>query len=216
MKIYNSTFLIILLIFGFFVKESYSAPPKESPKKWPCDQVYNPTLDLKAIWQGPNIENNIKNWWKDDDVISVVTVLSDPLITEEEGTRIIEDFAKKYSYFGLISKKEQQEKLFNLFAGLYQKASTKRNRQYSGIIKFVERQDSIRNTIGEASRKLRELKKAGAKEKDPEVVQFSSQLKWNTRVFDRRTKLTEYVCEEPVFGEQRIGYQARRILSYIK
>ncbi len=212
-------YLNIILTFTFIISLGtlgYSAPPKEMPKKWPCDQVYNPTLDLKAVWQGPDIQDNIKNWWKDDDVIDVVSKLSDPLIDEEEGTKIIEQFAKKYSYFGLISKKEQKKKLSNLFAGLYQKASTKRNRQYSGIIKFVERQDTIRKTIGEASKKLRELKKAGAKEKDPDFLKFSSQMKWNTRVFDRRTKLTEYVCEEPVFGEQRIGYQARKILSYIK
>ena len=52
--------------------------------------------------------------------------------------------------------------------------------------------------------------------KDPKFAQASAQLKWNTRVFDQRTRLTEYICEEPVFNTQRLGYQARKILSYLQ
>ena len=44
----------------------------------------------------------------------------------------------------------------------------------------------------------------------------NSKLKWNTRVFDQRTRLTEYICEEPVFNTQRLGYQSRKIMSYLK
>jgi hypothetical protein len=186
------------------------------PKKWPCDQVYNPKLNMSAIWEGPDIKDYIKDWWKDDEVIEVATKLSDPILTEKDGTKIIESFAKKYTYFGIIAKKEQEEKLVNLFAGLFQKASDKRRRQYTGIVKFVERQDVIRKTIGKSSKKLRELRKAGVGQDDKEFQMYSEQMKWNTRVFDQRTRLTEYVCEEPVYGEQRIGYQARKILSYIK
>merc|ERR1712093_545100 len=115
-------------------------------KKWPCDQVYNPKLNLQSIWQGPNI-------------IDVVNILSDPTLPEEEGTKIIEDFAKKYTYLGLIKKKEQTQKLVYVFAGLYQKAVDKRRRQYSGIIKFVDRQESIRKAIGDASKLLRQYRK---------------------------------------------------------
>ena len=43
-------------------------------------------------------------------------------------------------------------------------------------------------------------------------MEANSQLEWNTRVFDQRTRLTEYICEEPVFNTQRLGYQARKIL----
>ena len=213
---YIKKFLAILMFtFCFSVNSLESAPPESSPKKWPCDQVYNPKLNLTAIWQGPDIKENIKNWWKDDEVIDVAAKLSNPVLTEEEGIKIIDEFANKYSHFGLISKKNQKEKLINLFSGLYQKASDKRIRQYNGIIKFVERQDVFRKAIGSASKKLRELRKKGVDIKNPEYVKFSSQMEWNTRVFDQRTRLTEYVCEEPVYLEQRIGYQARRILSYI-
>ena len=190
--------------------------PEKPPKKWPCDQVYNPKLNLTTIWQGPPIEQELKDWWKDDDVIEYVNKLADPVLEESVGVELIEEFAKKYSYFGLIKKPEQKQKLTYLFAGLYQKAKDRRNRQYAGIIKFVERQDSIRKAIGSSSKLIRKYRKAKLDEKDPKFVEASSQLKWNTRVFDQRTRLTEYICEEPVFNTQRLGYQARKILSYLQ
>ena len=217
MKKNDSKILFVMLAMFFLFKDLNLVMATESPpKKWPCDQVYNPKLNMSAIWEGPDIKDYIKDWWKDDEVIEVATKLSDPILTEKDGTKIIESFAKKYTYFGIIAKKEQEEKLLNLFAGLFQKASDKRRRQYNGIVKFVERQDVIRKTIGKSSKKLRELRKAGVEQDDKEFQMYSEQMKWNTRVFDQRTRLTEYVCEEPVYGEQRIGYQARKILSYIK
>ena len=217
MKKNDSKILFVILAMFFLFKDLNLVMATESPpKKWPCDQVYNPKLNMSAIWEGPDIKDYIKDWWKDDEVIEVATKLSDPILTEKDGTKLIESFAKKYTYFGIIAKKEQEEKLVNLFAGLFQKASDKRRRQYTGIVKFVERQDVIRKTIGKSSKKLRELRKAGVAQDNKEFLMYSEQMKWNTRVFDQRTRLTEYVCEEPVYGEQRIGYQARKILSYIK
>ena len=213
----NNFFKVLIgAVILTFSTEVYANAPEEPPKKWPCDQVYNPKLNLTAIWQGPPIEQELKDWWKDDDVIEYVNKLADPVLEETVGVELIEEFAKKYSYFGFIKKPEQKQKLTYLFAGLYQKAKDRRNRQYIGIIKFVERQDSIRNAIGSSSKLIRKYRKAKLDEKDPKLVEASAQLKWNTRVFDQRTRLTEYICEEPVFNTQRLGYQARKILSYLQ
>ena len=213
---YNFFKVFIGAVILTFSTEVYANAPEKPPKKWPCDQVYNPKLNLTAIWQGPPIEQELKDWWKDDDVIEYVNKLADPVLEETVGVELIEEFAKKYSYFGLIKKPEQKQKLTYLFAGLYQKAKDRRNRQYIGIIKFVDRQESIRKAIGSSSKLIRKYRKAKLDEKDPKLVQASAQLKWNTRVFDQRTRLTEYICEEPVFNTQRLGYQARKILSYLQ
>ena len=212
----RNIFLLTIGILYFFASNHLEAkPPKEAPKKWPCDQVYNPVLDLNAIWQGPDISDFKRTWWKDDNVIEAVNKLSNPILSEEDGIKIIEDFAKKYTFMGLIKKGSQKDKMISLFTGLYEKASQKRSKQYEGIIKFVVRQDVIRKTIGEASKDLRSFRKAGMDKKNVKYVNAESRLKWNTRVFDQRTRLTEYVCEEPVFLEQRIGYQARKIIEYL-
>jgi len=213
----NNFFKVLIgAVILTFSTVAYANAPEKPPKKWPCDQVYNPKLNLTAIWQGPPIEQELKDWWKDDDVIEYVNKLADPVLEETVGVELIEEFAKKYSYFGLIKKPEQKQKLTYLFAGFYQKAKDRRNRQYIGIIKFVERQESIRKAIGSSSKLIRKYRKAKLDEKDPKFVQASAQLKWNTRVFDQRTRLTEYICEEPVFNTQRLGYQARKILSYLQ
>ena len=213
----NNFFKVLIgAVILTFSTEVYANAPEKPPKKWPCDQVYNPKLNLTAIWQGPPIEQELKDWWKDDDVIEYVNKLADPVLDETVGVELIEEFAKKYSYFGLIKKPEQKQKLTYLFAGLYQKAKDRRNRQYIGIIKFVDRQESIRKAIGSSSKLIRKYRKAKLDEKDPKFVEASAQLKWNTRVFDQRTRLTEYICEEPVFNTQRLGYQARKILSYLQ
>jgi hypothetical protein len=212
-------YLFFFFLFGLCISSSNvlgNTPPEIPPKKWPCDQVYNPKFDLNAIWTGPTIEKHLKNWWKDDDVIEYVNLLSEPTLDEKEGTVLIEEFAKKYSYFGKIKKSEQKEKLVFLFSGLYQKAKDRRRRQYVGILKFVERQEGIRKAIGEASKLLRKYRKEEIDLEDPKYLEASSQLKWNTRVFDQRTRLTQYICEEPVFNTQRLGYQARKILTYLK
>ena len=211
--LFNGFICFFMLIFSTF---SFANAPEKPPKKWPCDQVYNPKLNLTAIWQGPSIEQDLKDWWKDDDVIEYVNKLSDPVLNQVDGEKLIEEFAKKYSYFGLIKKADQKQKLTYLFAGLYQKAKDRRNRQYKGIIKFVDRQESLRKAIGESSKLIRKYRKEKIDLKDKKYVDASAQLEWNTRVFDQRTRLTEYVCEEPVFNTQRLGYQARKILSYLQ
>ena len=37
-----------------FSSLAFANAPEKPPKKWPCDQVYNPKLNLAAIWQGPS------------------------------------------------------------------------------------------------------------------------------------------------------------------
>ena len=206
----------VFSFFLIFVSNVHSASKDKPPKKWPCDQVYNPQLNLSTIWQGPSIDSALKDWWKHDDVIEYVNTLSDPTLNEEVGKQLINEFAKKYTYAGLIKKAEQKEKLIFLFAGLYQKAKDRRSRQYKGIIKFVERQEDLRKAIGLSSKLIRKYRKEKLDQKSNQFKDAASQLEWNTKVFDQRTKLTEYICEEPVFNTQRLGYQSREILSLIK
>tara|TARA_X000000950_G_scaffold108901_1_gene137239 strand:- start:119 stop:781 length:663 start_codon:yes stop_codon:yes gene_type:complete len=214
---FNKFFSFFLFsFFLFFISDVHSASKDKPPKKWPCDQVYNPQLNLSTIWQGPSIESALKDWWKHDDVIEYVNTLSDPTLNEEVGKQLINEFAKKYTYAGFIKKAEQKEKLIFLFAGLYQKAKDRRSRQYKGIIKFVERQEDLRKAIGSSSKLIRKYRKEKLDQKSNKYKDAASQLEWNTKVFDQRTKLTEYICEEPVYNTQRLGYQSREILSFLK
>ena len=80
----------------------------------------------------------------------------------------------------------------------------------------MERQDVIRKTIGDASKELRKYRKAGLDVKDPKFTEAEAKMKWNTRVFDQRTRLTEYVCEEPVFLNKGLLSSQKKILTYLQ
>ena len=66
----------------------------------------------------------------------------------------------------LLKKQNKKKKLVFLFAGLYQKAKDRRNRQYEGIIKFVERQEDLRKAIGQSSKLIRKYRKEKLDKKD--------------------------------------------------
>ena len=48
----NNFFKVLIgAVILTFSTEVYANAPEKPPKKWPCDQVYNPKLNLTAIWQ---------------------------------------------------------------------------------------------------------------------------------------------------------------------
>ena len=139
--------------YCFFSSLSFSAPSKDKPpKKWPCDQVYNPKLNLSTTWQGPSLDSAIKDWWKHDDVIEYVNLLAEPTLKEEDGKALIKkEFAKQYTYLGFLKNLNKNKSLF-FICWLIPKAKDRRFRQYKGIIKFVERQEELRKAIGKSSK----------------------------------------------------------------
>jgi hypothetical protein len=60
------------------------------------------------------------------------------------------------------------------------------------------------------------MQQEGLGEETPEYVGLSETLIWNTRIYDERNKLTDFVCEEPVLLEQRLGVQAKVILENLQ
>ena len=118
-------FLFVFVLTIFFSNELKANAPDQPPKKWPCDQVYNPKINLKAIWQGPDI-SEYRKWWKDDDVIEVVNQLSDPILNEEEGVRIINEFAKKHTFFWFNKKIFTKRKITQCFCWLIRKSTSEK------------------------------------------------------------------------------------------
>ncbi len=107
---FNKFFSFFLFsFFLFFVSNVHSASKDKPPKKWPCDQVYNPQLNLSTIWQGPSIESALKDWWKHDDVIEYVNTLSDPTLNEEVGKQLINEFAKNILMRVLLKRQNKKK-----------------------------------------------------------------------------------------------------------
>ncbi len=203
-------FTSVLTVFASPSGKAGNGPPddRQTPENWPCEQRYDPGIGLTTVWNGPPIDDWIDVWWEDADVFEIVETLKDPLLSEEEMQEIIDSFVKTVN--------DKDTALRAAFAGLYQRANERRRLQQRGIVRFAERQDQVTRNISETSKKLRKLRKEGVDKEDPEFATLVQKMEWNTRVYDERTRLTEYICEEPVFTVQNLGILARLIEAHLQ
>lgn len=177
--------------------------------EWPCVQRLVGSIPLATVWQGPAIEEFTATWWEDETLLPVVNELLDETLTEEESVDIINGYARTL-------EKDKDKKLLVLFSGLFQRSGELRVRQINGIKQFYRRQVERAERIGLMAEELRKMRQEGIDEGSPEYMGLSETLGWNTRIYDERNKLTDYVCEEPVLLEQRLGVQARAILENLQ
>jgi len=203
--------LVLLLLVG----DSFTAFSEETEgdQDWPCDQILVPEISLTAVWSGPAIDKEIKDWWKDEEVYNVVEELNEAVLTEEEVTAIIDQFVSKASG-------DKKKKLLLVFAGLFEKTNALRRIQIKGIKKFVERQRDTTGSISDASGEIRKLRTGKADTarlyQDPEMLEQSKKLEWNARVHDERARLTPYICDEPVLALERLAIRSRIILKHLQ
>ena len=203
--------LVLLLLVG----GSFTAFSEETAgdRNWPCDQILVPEISLTAVWSGPAIDKEIKEWWKDEEVYNIVEELNEAILTEEEVTAIIDQFVSKASG-------DKKKKLLLVFAGLFEKMNALRRIQIKGIKRFVERQREITRSISDASGEIRKLRTGKADTarlyQDPEMLEQSKKLEWNARVHDERARLTPYICDEPVLALERLAIRSRIILKHLQ
>ncbi len=203
--------LVLLLLVG----GSFTAFSEETAgdQNWPCDQILVPEISLTAVWSGPAIDKEIKDWWKDEEVYNIVEELNEAILTEEEVTAIIDQFVSKASG-------NKKKKLLLVFAGFFEKMKTLRRIHIKGIKRCVERQREITGSISDASGEIRKLRTGKADTarlyQDPEMLEQSKKLEWNARVHDERARLTPYICDEPVLALERLAIRSRIILKHLQ
>ena len=210
---------IMFILTGFVLIASTATPSyagaragigrEEQPKEWPCDQIYKTSIPLATIWQGPDIKPYKNTWWENERLFGVLEQLENLTLTEQQVDSIIATFVANGS------KETRTTDLNELFSGIYERLSQNYTRQLEGILRFTNRQKKLAQKVSQAATKLREQRKKGFTLKDPEYKEAESDLEWITRVFDERKKLTPYICEEPVFLQQQLGFRARAIQKHL-
>ncbi len=206
MRLLKFTFLCVSVVGLVFSAPRHGLAEEDYESEWPCVQRLVDGIPLSTVWQGPSVEEYAAVWWEDETLLPLVDELLDETLTEKESTDIINGYAATLG-------EDKEKKLLALFSGLFQRSSELRARQIRGIKQFYRRQVERAEHLGLMSEELRKMGKEGIGEESPEYVGLSETLIWNTRIYDERNKLTDYVCEEPVFLEQRLGVQARVILG---
>ncbi|MBC6444126.1 MAG: hypothetical protein GDA50_01665 [Alphaproteobacteria bacterium GM202ARS2] len=186
------------------------ATPYEQPKGWPCEQVYNPTIPLGTIWQGAPIDAYKETWWENNALDSVLEQLEDLTLNEQDVENAIDSFIETND------DSDQEKNLLQLFTGLYERMTHLYQRQLEGILRFSQRQQQLAQKVSEAAAVLRNKRKEGATLADSAYKEAEADLEWITRVFDERQKLTLYICEEPIFLRQQLGFRARAIQKHLR
>ncbi|MGB8275474.1 MAG: hypothetical protein WCF16_09440 [Alphaproteobacteria bacterium] len=175
---------------------------------WPCPQRYTPELSSAAIWSGPPIDEAIKTWGNDEPVRALVVDLTSEGIEDAEGVKLIDDFAAR-------AGPDKDKLLTEVFAGVFDSISTRRSSMQRGIKRFVKRQETLVTKLNDLQEKQREMDASGVDTEDPKMADLTKEIYWNTRVYDERSKLTPYICDEPLLLEQRLGAYARAIQAHM-
>jgi hypothetical protein len=181
--------------------------PGEEPD-WPCPQRYVAELSPGAIWTGPAIDEALKTWQNDAAVRDLVVELSSDTIEEKDGVQMIDDFAAK-------AGPDKDKMLTEVFAGIFDSLNSQRSSMLRGVKRFVKRQETVVQKINDLQEQERDLEAKGVAKDDPKIGDLEKQIYWNTRVYDERTKLTPYICDEPILLETRLGTFARALEAHL-
>ena len=185
-----------------------------TPEGWPCDQVYNPNISLPTVWQGPDVTARLESWWespyvsnRDNEVLRIL--FDDMTLTEEDTRNLIASFARS------VPDSSRSAALLDLFAAMYSSVLELYRSQLKSILRFVARQDKVAERTSEKASDMRALRREGVGSTDERYLAVQAEMEWNVRVFDERNRLTPYICEEPVFLKQQLGFRARAILALL-
>ena len=170
---------------------------------WPCPQIVVPKLSVSAFWTGPAIDDVGDAWMKDRTVQDLVLHLA--------GRRTpLADAEKEAAEFIVGTEPEKQQKAKLLFAGLFATFSHERDDVMTGIQRFSQRQQELREKI---SAELADLRaQHDAPNQGPALAdKLADQVAWDTRIFDERRHTVSFVCEVPSTIERRLFALARAI-----
>jgi hypothetical protein len=162
---------------------------------WPCQQLKVPEISIASVWAGPPIDASDTAKLPDQKEADLVARLAARRTPMEEAQKLIADYVTGTSA-------ERQQKAKSLFAALYTRLNGQRDEVMDGIERFSRKQKAMAEDIRGEAQKLRTLQDQAT---DPaQVEQLTTQLTWQTRIFDDRRKSTSYVCEVPVLIEKRL------------
>jgi DNA polymerase III alpha subunit len=170
---------------------------------WPCPQIVVPKLSVAAFWTGPSIDDVGDAWMKDQTVQDLVLRLA--------GRRtFLAEAEKEAAEFIVGTEVERQQKAKLLFAGLFATLGRERDDVMTGIERFSQRQQQLREKISAELTDMRAQQDA-ANQEPAAADKLSEQIAWDTRIFDERRHTISYVCEVPSTIERRLFALARAI-----
>jgi len=196
--------LLALMLLPLAGASSFAADPRYPD--WPCAQAKVPEISLAAVWAGPPLDD-VGTSWKDDPQISdLVNRLAARKTPLEEAEKLVADF---------LADGDRIERGKRLFAGLFDTLNAQRASVMSGLERTTRKQRAAAEAIRAETATL-QAAQAEATPDQAKVDQLTTQLTWQTRIFEDRRQTIRFVCEVPVAIDQRLFALARSIQQAIE
>jgi Spy/CpxP family protein refolding chaperone len=170
---------------------------------WPCVQAKVPEISLAAVWAGPPLDD-VSGKWKDDAKVSaLVTKLAARRTPLEEAQKAITEYLSSAA-----TDKTTSGKL--LFAGLFDALNVQRSSVLNGLERVTRKQREAAEKIRSTKLALQALQDASPPDQ-AKIDELSNQLVWETRIFEDRRRVINFVCEVPTAIDQRLFALGRTI-----
>ena len=198
--------LLSLLVAG----ASDAAHAARAQSDWPCVQREVPQISAGTVWSAGPLDAEDQSWSTDEKVAPKVAEVSSRRKTTDEAIAVIDQFAA-----GLM---EDRTKLLTaLFTGVLQNVNAERRRIISGIKRYAHKQTGLADRIRERSKQRAELslKDTPTEEDKRKLAELDEQIGWDTRIYEEREQSLRYVCEAPVFMEQRLFQIGRHVSQMV-
>ncbi len=192
------------LLVTVFLLGLNSAAWAQSGSDWPCIQPRIATLGVGQMWAGPAFET-AGDWHSEPAVAKLVPVLAARRLPVEQASAMIDEFAE-------AAGPDKNQRLTQLFAGLFDELNASRSRIIAGIERYARRQRELAERINE-TRTASAAHRAGDSAENGNPSDLEQSLAWDTRIYEERAQTISYVCETPTLIEQRLFALARIILN---
>ena len=194
--------IAIAALFALTASSEFCVAADPRYPDWPCAQAKVPEISLAAVWAGPPLDD-IAGKWKDDARIR-------PLVSKLAARRTPLEEAQKAitEYLAGSPDKTTAGKL--LFAGLFDALNAQRASVMNGLERVMRKQREAAEKIRADTLALQALQDASPPDQ-PKIDELGNQLVWETRIFEDRRRVVQFVCEVPTAIDQRLFALGRTI-----
>ncbi len=189
--------IIVLVAAGVSMLPDLAVAAGNNDPDWPCIQRKVPELSVAQVWSGDALPETAKEWNKDAAVTQLVDELAARRTSMDAAQKQLEAFVTT------LPADQADEKLAQVFQGLFEKLNREREQVISGIARYAGKQRQMAADLRKKASDIDKLRRDT--NADPaELEKQGDQLKWETRVFEERVQSLSYVCEVPTIIEQRL------------
>ncbi len=175
----------------------------QGPPDWPCVQRLVPDLAWGTIWTGPSIEELEEAWYRDPETRRIVRAAASRDTAQDEAIESVRRYAESIA-------EDREEKLTQLFAGLFEVISRERTQTIDAILRYSRGQVRQLERVGAIVDRLEEAR-ADADADPAEVERIEHELHWERRVFEDRLAALRVLCMQPYLLEERLSRMVRAI-----